>query len=279
MKTHINHRLTIFNLFRKTPGYLEDIILDGQAPSYTERKTLIDRAPEPPNPPVVHTESIAEAPKPERPRPRVFASEPIILHDPFSNTNVGSSHQRKPSHRSSQRRKKMARRRVVEITHEDAKLSGPAASILIPTDQPREFLKNQTTSTDDSTYGGSMNSALGKPSHDQGGRNAEKACLKLLPKSQMTADEIIEATVESNDEAISPLPQPPVGSESYKQRIEALRSDLGSAWLSALADETWDDEALASASNLDSTFDLRAPPAALARSASQGIVLSDRTIG
>ncbi|POS85840.1 hypothetical protein EPUL_004789, partial [Erysiphe pulchra] len=46
-KTHSNnYRVTIFNLFRKTPGYTDDIIIDTHAPGYSERRQLLDRVTE-----------------------------------------------------------------------------------------------------------------------------------------------------------------------------------------------------------------------------------------
>ncbi|KAI6246084.1 hypothetical protein HI914_05407 [Erysiphe necator] len=46
-KTHgHNYRVTIFNLFRNTPGYKDDIIIDTHPPGYSERRQLADRAKE-----------------------------------------------------------------------------------------------------------------------------------------------------------------------------------------------------------------------------------------
>ncbi|EXJ88163.1 hypothetical protein A1O1_05091 [Capronia coronata CBS 617.96] len=45
-KAHSDYRVTAFNLFRKTPGYVEDIVIDDSGPGYSERKQLVERAPE-----------------------------------------------------------------------------------------------------------------------------------------------------------------------------------------------------------------------------------------
>ncbi|KAI9043049.1 leucine-rich repeat domain-containing protein [Aspergillus affinis] len=55
VKTHSGYRVVIFNLFRRTPGYSEDIIIDSSGPGYTERKQLIDRAAEPEGAPVIRS--------------------------------------------------------------------------------------------------------------------------------------------------------------------------------------------------------------------------------
>ncbi|CAI4217927.1 unnamed protein product [Parascedosporium putredinis] len=52
-RTHRDYRVTIFNLFRQTPGYTEDIIIDGMGPSYSEKRLLVERAPLPAVVPVV----------------------------------------------------------------------------------------------------------------------------------------------------------------------------------------------------------------------------------
>lgn len=53
IKTHAGHRVTIFNLFRTTPGYTEDITINSTGPGYSERRHLADRAPEIVHVPVV----------------------------------------------------------------------------------------------------------------------------------------------------------------------------------------------------------------------------------
>ncbi|KKA28134.1 hypothetical protein TD95_000971 [Thielaviopsis punctulata] len=52
-RTHKDYRITIFNLFRKTPGYTEDLVIDGSGPSYSEKRYLVDRVPVPAAVPVV----------------------------------------------------------------------------------------------------------------------------------------------------------------------------------------------------------------------------------
>ncbi|EFR04393.1 leucine Rich Repeat domain-containing protein [Nannizzia gypsea CBS 118893] len=52
-KSHPGHRVTIFNLFRQTPGYPEDIFIDNTGPSYSERKQLVERVAEPEAAPVI----------------------------------------------------------------------------------------------------------------------------------------------------------------------------------------------------------------------------------
>jgi Leucine-rich repeat (LRR) protein len=46
VKAYPGYRITMFNLFRSTPGYIEDMIIDDGGPGYSERKLLVDRVPE-----------------------------------------------------------------------------------------------------------------------------------------------------------------------------------------------------------------------------------------
>ena len=56
-RNYRDYRITIFNIFRKTPGYTADIIIDGTGPSYIEKRQLLDRAPLPELVPVVKGET------------------------------------------------------------------------------------------------------------------------------------------------------------------------------------------------------------------------------
>ncbi|ODM24025.1 hypothetical protein SI65_01615 [Aspergillus cristatus] len=53
VKTYSGNRVVIFNLFRRTPGYSVDIIIDGTGPGYTERKHLVERVAEPEGAPII----------------------------------------------------------------------------------------------------------------------------------------------------------------------------------------------------------------------------------
>ncbi|KAK6601625.1 leucine rich repeat domain-containing protein [Botrytis cinerea] len=71
-KTHSNYRTTIFNLFRQTPGYTEDILIDAYGPGYTERRHLVERAAERPGVPVV------KPPPPDYGLSAIEVNKPII---------------------------------------------------------------------------------------------------------------------------------------------------------------------------------------------------------
>ena len=125
-RTHSRHRVTIFNLFRATPGFfVADVLVDGTPPSYSERKNLVDRAPEPAPVPVVKPQPMAPPPPPQ---PVRDFGPPPRLHDPFAPRQdelAGPWQQKRSRAGGSGRRKKIVRRRVVEIVQEDVPPAAP----------------------------------------------------------------------------------------------------------------------------------------------------------
>jgi Leucine-rich repeat (LRR) protein len=271
-RTHSEYRITIFNLFRRTPGYLEDIFIDGTQPSSGEKKLLVDRAPEPPNVPVVkpepEPEEQLELPFPERPEPVI---EPFV--DPFYERRKSQELLRQQRRKSdfgisaSQRRKKATRRRVVELSESDfpAEPTRTSSEIVVPThQQPKNSL------TDDSTYGGSEAETTpvrkSRPNLDLQQLAAASPSPQLPPIETSVSPALLRTGTES---IMLQQPQYNIDSEAYRQRMEALRNDFGNGWLSALSDEPWDN-----ANQL--AFSPSLQPV---RTPSQGIVSGGRTLG
>ncbi|KAE9967216.1 hypothetical protein BLS_006150 [Venturia inaequalis] len=271
-KSYPNYRVEIFNLFRNTPGYIDDIYLDNTQPSYGERKDLVDRVPEAPSVPVVKPKRV-EAPVPVIPR------EPVIepFNDPFydrrksqemlrqrrkSDYNVGSQRQKK----------KGTRRRVVELAETD----------LIPESRPEPIhiestpVATKASLTDDSTYGGSEVESTPVRTRtllDSSGSDLTPTLLDMSNDSPPLHRANTETTAQS-------LTQLGADSEAYKQRIEVLRNDFGNGWLSALSDDNW--EVHQRAPGFEAAFGTGSPlspPLGPVRAASQGIVSGGRTLG
>jgi Leucine-rich repeat (LRR) protein len=332
-RTHSRHRVTIFNLFRATPGFFAaDVLVDGTPPSYSERKSLVDRAPEPAPVPIVKPQPMAPPPPPQ---PVRDFEPPPRLHDPFSlrqDDLSGSWQQKRSRAGGSGRRKKIVRRRVVEIVQEDV----PPAAAPIPAldlqqqpvpPQRAEFVfpavvwpaasaaPPRVEALDASPLSELPHPPLDDPMPDvdmaparpatpppafiaaamPSGRTLHPApelapapplpekpppVSKLLPARPALAPlQTAPSTVPLASHAptqssravtltLLPAPQlsppsqpqdgaaPPLPSEGelYKARIEALRQDFGSSWLSALAaDEGWDAAAVAAAAAAAST--------------------------
>lgn len=237
-KTHSGHRVTIFNLFRSTPGYAEDIIIDASGPGYTERKQLVERAAERESAPVVRSVE----PELERTVSRVPAPTPSIKQ---TDRVEGS-----------ERRKKNSRRRIVDASGEQS-IAGNGVE---------PFQSNLITGT---------------PFTDPFTEAGDKASKK--PNAVASVEPVKKAVVPppQKDKPLPVIPDldwHPTG-DAYRQKLEALRQDVGSsAWLGVLSDETWRQPAV-SVPRTGTGFDTPLMrPTAMNRPGSQ-MIMSGQTLG
>ena len=273
VKSHGNYRATIFNLFRSTPGYTDDVFIDGAQPTYGERKHLVDRAIQLEQPPVIRPIAVEPQPSivsiPASACPQITRSDSLV---------EGPSNQLQQYRRSSeyepgsQKRKKGPRRRIVDISQGDTG-SSP--------EPKRESL-------------GLEPSPLPPPAF-------EIASRPVITKIMTESAAVPQAVEQRSPGRVKPLMSletnvsPPIlrtGSdpatlathgaegEAYRQKIEALRNDFGTGWLSALNDDTWDSHQRPN--GFDTAFSPMgplSPPTGPVRTASQGIVSGGRTLG
>ena len=207
VRTHPNYRVTIFNLFRATPGYTEDVKIDSTGPSYSERRQLVDRAPEPPQapvaPPVIEDERSDDALN--MPNLSERSRQAAVDYNQGSTRSIGDYST------ASQRKKKGSRRRIVELSHEMGSESTQADAPPSPRAAPKAV-----SSEEQQRYVRATSSPPRLPPLDTGA-------------SSMSI-EGFEPSIEE-DEDIG------VNSEAYRQKIETLKSDLGNGWLTALSED------------------------------------------
>ncbi|CAK7268756.1 hypothetical protein SEPCBS119000_003225 [Sporothrix epigloea] len=141
-RTHKDYRIIIFNLFRRTPGYSVDIIIDAAGPSYTERKCLVDRAPLPPVVPAVELIPALAVPTVEEIKPSIVYNTPAamtVVHGERPSTRLVSSE----SNMNSSRRKKSLKKRTVNLVTNDIRapslLSTISTSVPTPPLPPLPF--------------------------------------------------------------------------------------------------------------------------------------------
>jgi hypothetical protein len=107
-----NYRITIFSLFRSTPGCLEDIVIDESGPGYTERKLLPERIPELVRPPIIRPASPVQLGPPPKPRERSNVRPPSPSEgrkeERYADSAIGSNH-----------RRRAPRRRIVDLSREE----------------------------------------------------------------------------------------------------------------------------------------------------------------
>ncbi|PCD40640.1 hypothetical protein FGRA07_01911 [Fusarium graminearum] len=231
-RTHKDYRITIFNLFRKAPGYTEDVVIDGSGPSYVERRSLVDRPPMPESIPVV---------KPLAPEvPTVDVSKPTVVYNIPKESTVLRKERPTPKavmseiNTSSTRRRKTPKRRIVDLATPDA------PPFPTPVDVQVAKLPNAALVNDGNYRIFQQPDAQPLPA------------AVLSPNSHIvTSPEVprIDTNVFANIPAIySPSDDAPnwtepqdwdAGGEMYRQKIEALRSSVGNGYLSVLSEESW----------------------------------------
>lgn len=249
VKSHAGYRITIFNLFRQTPGYTEDIFIDTYGPGYSERRSLVDRAPEKPNVPVVkpqpHDYGVAS----------IDVSKPIIEYPSATDASYQRRERPVPSPSTSeintssgsQRKRRTPKRRIVDLSTIEVSPSKNAQQAN-PTVRFSSEEVITTTGGSDSGYGISpdpspktlphyvptitrdLRDKLDNSSLDTSG------IPRLVP---LDASPFDAPTVKSPVDTTSQEDWKSSG-ETYKKKLEALKSEQGEGWLSALNEEGWD---------------------------------------
>ncbi|KAH7079374.1 leucine rich repeat protein [Paraphoma chrysanthemicola] len=284
-KTHPAYRVTIFNLFRKTPGYSDDVVIDATGPSASEKKQLVDRAPEVPGVPVVRPPPEDDMAPPPHVPPKVVKAIDNPPEGPEAIKRTGSLHRAKSSRsgQDSQKKKKGPKRRIVELSQAEltqrSSQSGLASIAYddMPTGQaprilkPAAEIKAKDTPRFEEPKDGQVSGDPTKKSKQDDRAvtdNTHTIHQQLPPIDTTTASKSPDPQSEEFD----------VSNDLYKKKIEALRQDFGNTWLSALGDDSWD---ATSVTSFPSERGYSSPTIrpTLPRTPSQGIVSGGRTLG
>lgn len=283
-KTHPAYRISIFNLFRKTPGYSDDIVIDSTGPSASEKRQLVDRVPELPGGPVVRHVEDDLPPLPHVP-PKVVKAVDALPESSEVSKRTGSL-QRSRSGRvgqDSQRKKKGPKRRIVELSQNDSAQRPSASSVTgIPYDSmpsgaaPRvllpaaDIMAKHSPRFDEPQKGDVAGDPSKKKAQDD----------RAVTDDTHTAQQQLPP-IDTTNAGKSPETQPEefdASNDLYKKKIESLRQDFGNTWLSALGDENWD---ATSVTSFPSERGYSSPTIrpTLPRTPSQGIISGGRTLG
>ena len=248
-RTHSNYRVTIFNLFRSTPGHQQDVVIDAQGPEGYEKSQLVDRVAEPPSKPVipVPAEDEVEA-QPAGSGAPTEAELQAIAPQHFEPSVKRHSHRRTTSDfgpRQSQRKKKAPPSRLIHLTEPEHSPDPAPPGSNSPTrpaqqrHQPMPDLGLSRTPTE--------NDAPATPGPTPYHTAPTTAQPQTSPPRRPTVDTAFHPSPTpgapkirdpSSDDDDSPVrsPQDMGHSDLYKQKIEALRDELGPGWLSALGE-------------------------------------------
>ncbi|KAI0550114.1 hypothetical protein F4679DRAFT_544028 [Xylaria curta] len=241
-RTHRDYRVTIFNLFRQTPGFTEDIIIDASGPTSSERKHLVDRAAIPAAVPVV---------KPTVPElPVVDVSKPTIIYDgPKQATVLRKERPARPTPKavtseintSSTRRRRTPKRRIVDLATSERIVIDPSQSVAAAGDLPET---NLTPTSPQDNY------RISQPPERQ--ELPAKVLGELTPSTTLNppgvpridTNNVLKPTTSSSTleprNSWGDLEDWNAGGEIYRQKIEALRDKVGNGYLSVLDEENWD---------------------------------------
>lgn len=202
-KTHSSYRVMIFNLFRSTPGYTDDISIDSQGPGMVEKRSLVERAAELPSVPVVRV-----------PQPQGIMVNTVAPIDPKKKEKHESEKSIKVANTGevARAKKKTGRRRVVELGREDS--SEHKLTLAKSQSPPSRYISSIGTSS----------------------------------KTPTAPKDIPHAPEESSSGAESSPPQHASSSprenvnwelrgDEYRRKVEALKTEIGSGWLSVLSEE------------------------------------------
>ncbi|CAO2657721.1 Nn.00g038470.m01.CDS01 [Neocucurbitaria sp. VM-36] len=283
-KTHATYRITIFNLFRKTPGYPEDIVIDSTAPSNGEKKQLVDRAPELLGVPVVKPPPEDDAPPTSHVPPKVVKAidTPSDVPEALKRTTPHRTKSTRSTQGSQKKKKKGPKRRIVELSQSEtaqqlseSSLTGLAYDDMPQGQSPRILRPASTALVKDTPRfeEPSNGQILGDPTKKTGPDeravtdDTHTSHQQLPPIDTTTKDKMPESQEADFD----------ISNDLYKKKIEALRQDFGNTWLSALGDENWDTTSVTSFPS-DRGYSSPTIRPTLPRTPSQSIV-SGRTLG
>ncbi|KAH7037992.1 leucine rich repeat domain-containing protein [Microdochium trichocladiopsis] len=243
-RTHRNYRITIFNLFRETPGFTEDIIIDSTGPSYSEKKYLKERAAVPAAVPVM------KQPVPEI--PAVDVSKPAIIQEAVAKDQSALRKERlaRPTPRaveseintSSTRRRRTPKRRIVDLATNDHPTITMVPGQSEHLDNAEDALAPAAVIS--SSYGASHSSP---PEVAAAVEPLAASIAKPTPKAN-DAPRINTSVLPNLAQLSKPEPSPAwndqeqwdMSGEVYRRKIEALRGTVGSGYLTVLNEEVWD---------------------------------------
>lgn len=205
-KVHTGYRVKVFNIFRATPGYEEDIVIDNSGPGYAEKKQLIERVPE-----KEHKMSAGAT----------LAPGPIVFQTGTEHAESSKHPTAELSKASSRRRRPHKGRKIVDLAH-DQDVPWANDSAITPKSRPSV---DSRRSTDGVVAGRTERSSKQRANIQQ----ALKPTAKISGPNGESED-------EDEDEDTSTTE---TQHEDFRLQAEALRRELGSGWLSALGEQSW----------------------------------------
>ncbi|KAL8933016.1 MAG: hypothetical protein Q9216_006562 [Gyalolechia sp. 2 TL-2023] len=251
-KSHNNNRTIIFNLFRNTPGPINDILIDASGPTSSERKQLIDRVTEgepasvvrdirsetythPPGSPSFPQDETSQHSQQSQNSQRAPVHLNSQLDHPASTLPTASftgpmafSH---AATKSKRYRKGVRSSRIVDFVperlHENKELLSSLSLCVGQESRALPAMYSAETDLFNQVPPAHRPGFLVRPSDDDG------IGLSRIRRLSSTSLNMHEA-LPSGD-----LQNTNMKAQVYRRKVEALKQEAGSNWLSALTEGGW----------------------------------------
>ncbi|CAJ2506438.1 Uu.00g005680.m01.CDS01 [Anthostomella pinea] len=280
-RSHRDYRIKIFNLFRQTPGYTEDIIIDASGPTYSEKKYLVERVAVPAAVPVVKP-TAPEIHAVEVRKPTIICDEPskqpAVL---YKERRVRPTPKAVASevNTASTRRRRTPKRRIVDLATNDLATMAPPQPISV-----EEVAAGVAAASGgfDGDYRISQPAERQELSPLTETRSPDALSPTELPRTGTRVHSVFSQTP-----AVFPVQEAPgwkdvnfdISGEIYRQKIEALRDTVGNGYLSVLNEEGWDSTRPAFPTEFSSASPLRSSPATPRTPSIGQAIHAGRTLG
>ncbi|KAJ5758177.1 uncharacterized protein N7511_006871 [Penicillium nucicola] len=260
VKTHSGYRIVIMNLFRRTPGYSDDIIIDGRGPGYTERKQLVERVAEPQGAPIMRPAPADEPIVVQKSTITIIPSETAIFQPVQDEGDSRVNGAQKEIDSATNRRKKTQRRRIVDHSTENPFITdglGNSGSTALPV-LPIQHIQAPVNH--------SMVAPVEQPWRLDSGTQSGSSSIQSPVKPMHSPNPALIHPSQGKERTMD--------EEFCRQHLEVLQQDVGHNWLTVLGEGDWDnshkDFAHISGAGLDHSARFPTPP--LTRSNTQAIL-------
>ena len=236
LKTYSNYRITIFNIFRDAPGFTEDIVIDSIGPGYNERRQLKDRPQESER----NSKRSAVEKKDEDPdKSAVFEGREGTSEERSFDPTSTLHHVEEPPQDAvmvgSNRQKKGPKRRVVDLAQQDHPISSPPREASTARSKTPEIIKPSTTIPAEPgptlmepfQRDGGLIHTMRKHDSRQASSTSPRASSEISKRGRILVNELQHSDING---------------DLYRQKMEALKHEVGSNWLSLVGEQNWHDQ-------------------------------------
>lgn len=227
IRTHGSYRITIFNLFRTTPGHREDIVIDSVGPTFSERRQLLDRVPELQGVPVIKPSHDLDVDPTERPdSDATTAAVDRRVAEDLGKSRPSPVATQSESVVGSARRRKGPRRRFVELSGER---NASIVDVLSPV---------PSTPAGPLADAHEIDASDASPQHVTPAATSPRIDSTPQTSSLKSAPDLARAKTAP----VADVHGLGFGGDAYRRKIETLKSEVGNGWLSVLSEEGWDSQ-------------------------------------